>query len=211
MKISEKTYDFMFEEQIRKVGPDKKKCHYLKALFNVLVELKPKFCIEIGTNTGKTAQIFQKYFDEYRKDGLLVTCDIKKYTDLSHLKNVKQIIVAHHFKNIDDYHDVDKSSLKYSFEDSIEINLNLLKEAYSGEYDFAFIDGDHTRSSFIKDIQICESVLKEPKFMLLDDTKEPVHECSKVYHEEIKTNQSYHCYDFEDWSKFVGCSLVFKK
>lgn len=191
----------------RRVGPQKKICHYQHALYSTLVNLKPKVCLEIGTNTGSTATIFQKYFDEYCRDGLLVTCDIKKYVDLSHLKNVRQILVAHHIDNISQFHQVDSTELKYDYKNSVEKNTELiLNEAAA--YDFAFIDGDHTKMSFLSDVQICKNVLKEPQFMLIDDTKEPVHECMKVYEEQIKNSNLYDCYDFEDWEEFVGCSLV---
>ena len=209
--INSKTYDSQYEKYNRLVSTDKLKCYYKKSMFNTLVEIKPRFCLEIGTNKGGTAEVFQNYFDKYEPNGLLVTCDIKKYVDLKHLKNVKQIIVAHHIRNISTYHDIKDNELKYDFSDSVSTNVKILKDI-NDAYDFAFIDGDHTKDSFLKDVKICETVLKDPKYMLIDDTKEPVHDCSNVYMNEIKTNvAAYECYDFDNWQQFVGCSLVLKK
>ncbi len=210
LKTTEKIYEKTFESPTRLVGKDRKSCHYLKALFNTLVEFKPQFCIEIGTNTGNTTKVFQRYFDLYMPSGLLVSCDIKSYVNLSSLKNVKQLIVAHHIPHIENFHKVKKEDLLFSFDDSVATNTRLLKEIVH-EYDFAFIDGDHTRDSFFKDIQICENVLKDPKLMLLDDTKEPFHECSQAYFDVIKKDEKYETYDFDDWSNFAGCSLIRKK
>jgi len=209
-KISPNNYDRQYENHNRLVSPQKKACHYKKALFNTLVELRPKFCLEIGTHKGSSAEVFQNYFDKFEPNGLLVTCDIKKYVDLKNLKNVKQIIVAHHINDISSFHNIKKQELKYSFSESVATNIKILREI-KNEYDFAFIDGDHTRDSFLKDIIICETLLKDPKVMLIDDTKEPVHECSYVYMNEIKTSEMYEHYDFDDWKQFVGCSLVQRK
>ena len=209
MKISNRIYDTSFEVFSRKVGPNREKCFYQKALYNTLIEIRPKFCLEIGTNTGNTAKIFQKYFDQYMHDGILVTCDIKKYVDLQ-LKNVKQVIVSHHIHDIEKYHNVEKSTLQYVHTNSVNINTGILSN-YCQNYDFAFIDGDHTKESFLKDLEICNKLLKSPKVMLIDDTKEPIHDCSSVYKESIKTNSLYECYDFEDWNQFVGCSLIKEK
>lgn len=205
LSIPQNTPENLYQNHTRLVGPNKDKCHYLWGLYATLVKFRPKYCLEIGTHKGNTAKVFQKYFDKYETNGMLVTCDIKKYVDLSDLKNVKQLIVSHHSDEVHKLHNVDRNLLKYSYVDSVKTNIQLLKNEFE-MYDFAFIDGDHTRDSFLKDIQISESVLKEPKLMLLDDTKEPVHECMKIYNEEIKPK--YESYDFQDWSVFVGCSLI---
>jgi len=196
-----------FNEPSRRVGPKKDECYYLKALYSTLVHFRPKVCLEIGTHTGKSSRVFQKYFDDYMPDGLLITCDIKKYVDLSSLKNVRQIIVSHHIPDIDRLHNVDSASLVFNDKESTKTNIDLIKKE-SQLYDFAFIDGDHTRISFLKDLEICESVLSHPMNILIDDTKEPVHECKSVYENEIRKSSLYECYDFEDWDVFVGCSLI---
>lgn len=208
IKINEKIYDQQYEIHTRLVSNKRNKCFYLKALFNTLIEIRPKICLEIGTNTGNSAKVFQNYFDKFEPNGVLITCDIKKYVDLSHLKNVKQVIVSHHISDISKYHQINDAELSYDYKNSVTTNINILQKLYQ-RYDFAFIDGDHTKDSFLKDIQICDSLLNEPKYMLIDDTKEPVHECSQVYYEEIKNNNKYCCYDFEDWKNFVGCSLIY--
>jgi predicted O-methyltransferase YrrM len=78
------------------------------------------------------------------------------------------------------------------------------------KFDLAFIDGDHERESFLKDVQICENLLKDPKIMIIDDTKEEIHPCCHVYFDEIKMSEKYETYDFDDWNRFVGMSIVTK-
>ena len=114
--ISEQINAKRFEtsNRIVKTTNEKKLCFYQKALYATLCTLKPKICIEIGTHTGGTTQVFQQYFDDNNlSDGLLLTCDIKKYVDLSHLKNVKQLIVSHHVENIQSFHRVHKNELLF--------------------------------------------------------------------------------------------------
>lgn len=63
--------------------------------------------------------------------------------------------------------------------------------------------------SFIRDMQIATSLLAPPFRILIDDTKEELHECAAVYQTRIKTMLK--SYDFEDWPVFIGCSLVWKE
>lgn len=195
-----------------------KKCFYKKALFNALVWIRPRVCLEIGTHTGGTSAVFQNYFDKYDPIGTLLTCDIKKYVDLSSLRNVEQLIVAHHTTNVRSFHRVDDSEMlspaSDPVEDSVSFNIDLIRKALKhrgADYvDFVFVDGDHQSESFFRDMRIAEAVLGPAKFILIDDTKEELHECSSCYEDVIKKDPSYITYDFEDWEQFVGCALVGK-
>ena len=193
-----------------------KMCVYRKALFNTLERFRPKVCIEIGTHTGNTTKVFQDYFDRYRPDGVLITCDIKKFADFSNLKNVRQVLVAHHTENVQKFHPaVTDAELVHKPSESVKTNIDIIRKELldAGEElaDFAFVDGDHQTQSIINDMAIVEALLKDPKLILIDDTKEEIHECSLYYETSIRGSDDYIAYDFDDWKQFVGCSLVMKK
>lgn len=198
-----------------------KTCHYLDALWSSLVYYRPKYCLEIGTHDGvNSTRVFSEYLREYQPDGFLVTLDIIKCKNrLS--DQVKQVIVFPHHSRIEKTCGgngrwfTEKNLLpgfSENFETSTLINIekikNQMKELGIEKFDLAFIDGDHERESFLKDVEICEQLLKDPKVMIIDDTKEEIHPCCHVYFDEIKKMEKYESYDFDDWSRFVGMSIV---
>ena len=99
---------------------------FRQALLATLIHLKPKYCLEIGTHLGQSTEVFQKYFDEYQQDGIVVTVDIHKYKDLSHLKNVKQLIVHPHVDNSSDWHYVNNEELLDHNVDSVAKNTEII-------------------------------------------------------------------------------------
>ena len=102
--------------------------YFRDALFASLVHLKPKLCLEIGTHIGQSTNVFQKYFDQYEPDGVVVTVDIKKYVDIES-KNVKQLIVHPHVNNSSDWHYVKNEELLDHNVDSVAKNTELIKES----------------------------------------------------------------------------------
>lgn len=200
------------------VGPYAgRECWYKTALLNTLITLRPKVCLEIGTYYGGTTAIFEQYFRDYMPDGILITADIKKYIDLSSHKRVRQVLVYPHIQNISRYHDVSKAEMlphtDIILNDSVDANVKILRKELRAigkkMFDFAFIDGDHTEKSFLRDLEIIKQVCRAPHYALLDDTKEALHECYRTYREKVRTK--YNHYEFEDWPIFVGMSLIWDK
>lgn len=201
-----------------------KTCHYLDALYATLVQLRPRYCLEIGTHDGcNSTLVFHEYFKNLMHDGHLITLDVVPCKNLPS-KYVTQCIVNPHHVNVvhtcgGDGRWFKESDLKSTFKNDIRSSVTTnaaivrdhMKVLQIDSLDFAFIDGDHERSSFLNDITICESLLTMPKFMMLDDTKEEFHQCCNVYHDEILTSRTYGHYDYDDWSRFVGCSLIWIK
>lgn len=191
-------------------------CCYKTGLLNTLIALKPKVCLEMGTLFGGTAQVFQEYFDDHMPDGVLVTADVKRYVDVdSQLPNVLQAIVYAHSTDIVTRHsgvtldqllDGSEAACNESVERNVVILTDWLHKIGTDKYDFAFIDADHARLSLLKDIEIATRLTAPPHYMLLDDTKEGVHDVSAVYKDELVNK--YNTYDFEDWPVFVGASLI---
>ena len=189
---------------------------FRKALFSSLVYLKPKYCIEIGTHLGQSTEVFQKYFDEHRPDGVVVTVDIHKYRDLE-LKNVKQLIVHPHVNNSSDWHYVKNEELLDHNIDSVAKNTKLIRESIrnlsESQFDFCFLDGDHQRESVIKDFAISRNLLTEPQYILFDDTEDDGggHDSVKIY-EEIVAEDKHNIYDFsKEWGVYCGCALIWNK
>lgn len=187
--------------------------YYLDALYNSLVELKPKLCLEIGTHFGDSAKVFQAYFDEYMPDGMLITCDIKEYTDLSSMKNVKFIKVHPHKNNMTTHHMVTNEELLKVTEFSCDDNIDLVMDTFSidpNSFDFVFIDGDHQIDSFCQDLLIAQTLKKPDSWILVDDTVEEYHELAG-YFQKFRKSDYWEVYDFDDWEVLAGASLLREK
>ena len=149
-------------EQVRMWRNENRK--FREALFGCLLQLKPKYCLEIGTHLGQSTEVFQKYFDEHEPDGVVVTVDIHKYKELD-LKNAKQLIVHPHVDNSSDWHYVKNEELLDHNVDSVAKNTEIIQESIrnlpESKFDFCFLDGDLQRDSVIKDFAIASNLLKE--------------------------------------------------
>ena len=177
---------------------------YVDALYSTLVEIRPRICLEIGTHRGGTAKTFQRYFDNYCKDGWLLTVDIKKYVNIEK-DNIKQCVVYPHVENIRPHHmevaDKDMLSGFEEIENSVEKNCSIIQDELNkagfDKFDFVFVDGDHQRESFLKDVEISKRLSHAPHYILLDDVCDYVHDSAIVFDEEIKPKYSH--YLFENW------------
>ena len=182
--------------------------YYLDSLYNSLLELRPKLCLEIGTHFGGSSIVFQDYFDEYMPDGLLITCDIKKYTDLSHMKNVRFVQVHAHINNMKTHHMVRDDELLPKTEYSMHDNAVLIYNVADGKkLDFVYIDGDHQAISFDNDLDIARCCKKQNAWILVDDTSEEYHELAKHF-QKFRNNPKWEVYDFNDWEVLTGTSLL---
>jgi hypothetical protein len=195
-------------------GVHKGREHYYKtALLNTLIALKPRVCLEIGTLHGGTVRVFEKYFDEYRPDGVLVTADIKIYNDLRSPR-VRQVRLYPHVAYFNDLHNVEEADLlpdgATKWEQSVELNVAILREELDNigaeAFDFAFIDGDHRKASAEKDIIIAKALTAPPHYILMEDIREGLHEVSR-YYEEVVSKEWEH-WDFEDWGMLSGTALI---
>lgn len=191
-----------------------------EALYQTLIYLRPKYCLEIGTFHGYSAKIFQTYFNEYMPDGKLITMDIKQYVTLSEYPNVYPIIVHPYIKNSDKYHYVTKEEILEPTTNPL-INLKILV-TYMVKYgidednelplfDFCFLDGDHHQISAYNDFAIAKSVLKDPQYILFDDIDMPGHETVDVWNNDISKRDDINTYDYSDWNVWVGAALLWNK
>lgn len=187
---------------------------YKDALYSCLVQLKPTNCLEIGTHLGGTAEVFQEYFDLYI-DGFLLTGDVFEYTKLNY-KNVQQIILQSHLphEKLIESHNLIKSPVQYSENSKYINNLRcwaaLRKAKKTDKFDFAFIDGDHSKISFKNDLEMCLDLVKPGGSILIDDVPSD-YECSQYFYESIKNDERYIIYEFEDWTEKVGAVLLTTK
>ncbi len=186
---------------------------YRNALTNTLIHLKPKHCLEIGTYYGQSSMIFHRYFERYESTGRLVTCDIKRYNPQLDHTYITQVQVYPHTINVEFLHKVRESDLlanaleREYLDRSVENNAALLRQSDS-LYDFCFLDGDHQKESFLKDMEIALLLTAPPHYILVDDTEDYSHDTATVFH-EMKKN--FNCYEFEDYPQLVGMGLLWSK
>jgi cephalosporin hydroxylase len=185
--------------------------YYRHALFETLKKLGPRYCLEIGTNHGATARVFQTYFDECMPEGRLITCDIKEYNQLN-LPNVIQLQVHSWISNPWDWHVGNDGELIIDDErNNLQIIMDEMKKLEIKELHFIFVDGDHTEKSVKADLQMCASLPHAwPRYTLIDDTDNKDHDVSRIYNDIIKKNSNFKTYDYHDWKERVGASLIWQ-
>ena len=58
---------------------------YREAILNILIQLRPRFCLEVGTHIYQTSKTFSYYFEKYKEEPFddqyqLITTDIGEFT-----------------------------------------------------------------------------------------------------------------------------------
>ncbi len=77
---------------------------YRRAIYNTLLELKPKYSLEIGSYLFQSSSVWSRYIKEHMPNGKLITCDIAKWTNSPPPDHVIQVMVYPHIDNISDFH-----------------------------------------------------------------------------------------------------------
>ena len=125
-------------------------------LIELLTELKPKNCLEIGFASGRS--LVTIYFS--CKPERLLSIDI----DLDYIKGAREFIekLKKEFNNV------------FVLErDSTKINFNILNKNYfmNKGVDFAFIDGGHTYEICMLDLNNVYKISHKGTVILIDDYK----------------------------------------
>ncbi len=193
--------------------------YYRTALFNTLIHLRPRVCLEIGTYIGNSTNIFKKYFSDYKPHGKLITCDIRKYVNDIDSANTKFVRVYPHTLNVGDWHNVTDGDMLPNWQSvthaglsvskNIDIIEDVLEEIGETNFDFIFIDGDHQHEAVAKDFQVATALAKSDSYYFMDDIDEYQHECAEYYHTNIKNR--FDTYEFEDWDLYPGAALMQSK
>lgn len=192
---------------------------YRRAIWNTLLELKPKYSLEIGTFTYQSSHVFSKYYREYNEKGLLITADISTWNRGEAPPNVYPVMVYPHEDDMEKYHgNIDLYYDNYrdillSDEGTAEINCTLIKremalQGVDGLFGLTFVDATHTRASFLKDLVIAKELTEPEGFILIDDINDWGNEQANVY-QELRERNSF--YEFEDWKNSPGMALIKNK
>jgi len=117
-------------------------------IYGLITLLKPKTIVEIGTNTGASAIVMGLALKENNIDGTIYTFDISEVYRKIALKQIMKMELEGYIK-------------------SLLGNSDKVKEI-SLEYDFAFIDGDHTYEGVKKDFENLKDI---SDYILFHDTQ----------------------------------------
>lgn len=186
---------------------------YRRAILNTLHALKPRYSLEIGSHCFQSSAVWSYWLEKNMQDGILITCDVAKWTKSDPPKNVHNIMVYPHINNIRDNHGGIEIYLsdwqdhvEGSINDNISIILDKMDELKILEFDLSFVDGDHARESFIKDLQIAKDVTKEDGYILIDDVNDRGHDQYDVYRELKDRGNTF--YEFDEWNPNPGMALI---
>lgn len=192
-------------------------CHrkYRRAIYNTLLELKPKHCFEIGSYIFQTSYMFSKYFEENQPDGRLITCDVSKWGREIEPDRVSRVMVYPHVADIKNNHggiQIYHQDYLDHVETSLEDNLILLREKMDelviDKFDLAFVDGDHAYESFFRDLKTAKTLVKDDGWLIIDDIEDPNHQQIVAY-QELKSQAKF--YEYEDWNPKPGIALIQNK
>lgn len=189
---------------------------YRRAILNVLHSLKPKYSLEIGSHCFQSSAVWSYWFEKNMPDGKLITCDVAKWTQSEPPKNVYNIMVYPHIHNIRDNHGGIEMSLpnwenhiENSHYDNMDIIEFKMDDLHIDLFDLSFVDGDHARESFLKDLCIVKYLTKDDGYILIDDINDRGHAQYDVYR-ELKSKGNVF-YEFEDWNPNPGMALIKNK
>ncbi len=196
---------------------------YRRAVLNCLIELKPTFCLEIGTSLYRTSELFSDYFRRYNPEGKLITTDISKWNRGQPPDKVYPVMVYPYTEDIHSRH----GGLNVYYGDFAEkiqqndialVNYDLILEEMDRlnipfhfkkpGLDFAFVDGDHLKFSFLQDLKICQNLLHPDGYILLDDINDSNYSQYEAYR-DLKRKNSF--YEFDGWNPNPGMALIQNK
>ena len=137
---------------------------YVLILYEMILESKPEFVLEIGTGQCQSARAITSALSENKK-GKLISVDVGDRRSRMPVE-----LLPYFIQIISDSH--------------LEIALEKVKEV-SPIYDFLFIDGDHTYEGVKKDFEMYVPLVKEEGIILMHDTVNH-NEGVKDFWDEIK-------------------------
>jgi hypothetical protein len=191
--------------------------YYRRALLNTLLKLRPTYCLEIGTYTYQTSQVFSCYFETYNPNGKLITTDISEWDRGGAPPNVYPVMVYPHTLNVEKFHggiNIFYPNWRKKLEsggNSVLINGDIINRKMDEldideHFDFVFVDGDHQEKSFLSDLYIALALTKPDGYILIDDVRDPGNEQMETYRNTLCKKNSF--YEFEDWDTNPGMALI---
>lgn len=190
---------------------------YRNSILNTLLTLQPKYCCEIGSYLFQTSSVFSYYFLNHCVEGCLITLDVAEWSRGEPPANVYPLMVYPYINYIEDEH----GGIQPYFKDykkvvnkglSPEFNAMILKtrmaELQIPQFDFIFVDGDHTEESFLNDLRMAKIFTKPEGYILIDDVKEEKYSQYKVY-KELQRHNTF--YEYDNFNPNPGMALIQNK
>jgi cephalosporin hydroxylase len=126
-----------------------------EALLHMYQELKPTRVLEVGTDQGGT--LFQ-WAKHSQPGALVIACDIKK--NRLHENTVKNFDIDFHFLQADSHNPGTLETIK----------------KFSPEYDFIFLDGDHTHKGIEQDFLMYGPLVAKDGLVVFHDILPHLHQ-----------------------------------
>jgi predicted O-methyltransferase YrrM len=117
-------------------------------LYALVIGLRPRRCLEIGTFKGGSALIIAAALDD-SGDGILACVDPNAQIKPEHWKEIAHRAIL--------------------FQKPSPEILPDASRAVGGKFDFALIDGDHSTEGVVRDISGVLPLLESPAYLLLHD------------------------------------------
>jgi predicted O-methyltransferase YrrM len=154
-------------------GGNTTQLEYSTLLYNLIINLRPKKILEIGTARGFSAAVIAKALSDSNSDAQFVTYDIvdsktnfnwhaSKHSLLDPFKD--KFVSRADIWNVYDEHKQLSSLIQFESK-----SLSECFDKLNSKIDFVFIDGDHTYNGVKKDFVSIEKYLSDDAVVMFDD------------------------------------------
>jgi hypothetical protein len=137
-----------------------------------------KLSLDIGTASGGQTKFLRDYYSTEKT----IVVDIGQHPGFVHWDRIKQ--------------QVNSELILEVIDDSHSENVARQLAPYTGQIDFAYVDGDHSYRGLRKDIFLTRSLLKRGGYMVLHDTL-AVPDCRRVYEELLRSKNWFLIRNFD--------------
>ena len=184
-----------------------------QALWNLCLVLKPRYILDIGTMGGTSALLAAQYLEKNAPDGHVVTADVvttKKAGAWEHPLVTKVLVSPHSRKGLLQYpwakgmlsQPDGWENLPNSVSVNTELVMSALKAAGGWIFDFAYVDGDHSVTGVLRDLEIVRHVTRWPHYALLDDVYMPGVPAGELYREDLVHRYEHYDFEGDGWETF---------
>lgn len=191
---------------------------YRNCVINTLINLHSKNIFEIGSFTFQTSAAISYYLDKYMPEGKLVTADITTWNRGEAPPRVHPVMFYPYDEDPSLEHgqmQMYYSNYKEVARKELALELNAAKlfdkmtELLISKFCLTFVDGSHSRNSFLKDMELAQLFTRNDGWILIDDIYPTpggeTYEQHEVY-QQLKRHNEF--YEYEDWSPQPVFSLI---
>jgi len=183
------------------------------ALWNLCLELEPRYILDIGTSGGTSALLAARYLEMFQgSEGHVVTLDVvapRVPLDYPLITPLQVWPYGTHGLGQYGYWEGAmtlrsdwEAHIATALDDNAEMAWEALQSVGGKAFDFAYVDGDHSEIGLLFDLQLVKRLTRPPHYALLDDVYMPKVPAGKLYRGRLQYEYEHYDFDDDGWSQF---------